>query len=723
MLTIRRIRNLRGPNIWSDYPSLELLLDLGELKDRASDEIPGFNDRLRSWLPSLIEHRCSVGERGGFFQRLERGTYMAHILEHVSLELQTLAGTPVGFGRARETDEDGVYHVAIEYEEEEVGRACIETARRLLLAAVAGDAFPITEELDRLQELCYDIRLGPSTGAIARAARSRRIPVQRLNRDSLLQLGHGARHRRVWTAETDRTSAIAESIAQDKELTRSLLQAVGVPVPKGQAVDDADDAWRVAEEIGAPVVIKPRYGNHGRGVTTNLVSRDQVIRAYDAASEESSRIVCERYITGDDHRVLVIGDRMVAAALREPAQVEGDGHSSIRQLVEEVNRDPRRSDGHATVLSFIKIDAIADTVLDEQGYTPDSVPPAGTRVLLRRNGNLSTGGTATDVTDRVHPAVAAAAVAAARVVGLDIAGVDILASDISVPLEEQGGAIVEVNAGPGLRMHLEPSAGKARPVGEAVIDLLFGPGDDGRIPLVAVTGGESRPLAAKLTAAILESSEKRTGLAGPAGIHAAGRRIASSRRSGWEAARSLILNPDIEAAVLEIPAGEILENGLPFDRCHVGVVTDIGDGVEELGGDIDDLERLVRIERCVVEAVARPGVLALPGKAVLNADDPAVVEMAGRSRGPVIWFTADPDSEIVQRHRETGGRAVIEIDGRLVLAEGAEEKGTLALPPSILAQTSEAAARAARAATAAAWALDLPLPAIATALDVLPENG
>lgn len=666
-MEFRKILALRGPNYWANFPVLEAWVDLGLLKDSPSDELPGFNERLMAWLPTMVEHRCSVGERGGFFERLRRGTYQAHILEHVTLELQSLAGCTVGFGRAREMSEEGVYKVAIEFEEEQFARACLHAGRELCLAAVHDLPFDVDAEVRRLRSLYHQEKLGPSTGAIVAAARDRGIPYRRLNKDSLVLLGHGYRQQRINTAETQQTGAIAESIAQDKELTRDLLRQIGVPVPEGRSVSDADDAWEAAQEIGGAVVVKPRYGNHGRGVTTNLSTREQVIAAYNHALEETSNIVVERFAPGADYRLLVIGGKLVAAARREPAQVVGDGVRTIAQLVDEVNRDARRGDDHATVLSKIVLDAIALGTIAEQGYQTDSVPPRGTVVVIRRNANLSTGGTATDVTDLVHPEVAARAIEAAQVIGLDIAGVDIVTLDISRPLDEQGAVVVEVNAGPGLRMHLEPSAGQPRPVGQAIVDMIFPPGDNGRIPIMAITGVNGKTTTTRLLAHMMRMSGNLVGMTCTEGIYIDGRRIETGDCSGPRSAKAILLNPKVTAAVLETARGGILREGLGFDLCDVGIVTNIGEG-DHLGlNDIETIEKLARVKKTVIDVVAPWGT------GVLKADDPLTAEMASSCKGSVIFFCREPDHEVVLAHRAKGGKAVIVRDGMIVLADGPNE--------------------------------------------------
>ncbi len=712
-MQILKVNKLRGPNIWANSPVLEAWVDLEELKDTSSEMIPGFNERLMAWLPSLVEHRCSVGERGGFFVRLERGTYMAHILEHVALELQSLAGTPVGFGRARETNVDGIYKVAVAFREEKLGLACIDKGFELILAAVHDSPFDVEAEVSKLRDFAHDVCLGPSTKAIVDAAKARGIPWRRLNESSLVQLGYGHNQRRICTAEADSTSAIAESIAQDKDLTRMLLKTIGVPTPEGRPVESAEDAWEAAEDIGLPVVVKPQYGNHGRGVATNLQDRQQVEAAYLAAREEGSSIICERHAPGDDYRVLVIGGKMVAAARREPAHVFGDGQSTVQQLIDVVNKDPRRSDGHSTSLSFIKIDAVALGVLLEQGLTPDVIAPLGKKVLIRRNANLSTGGTAADVTDLVHPDVARQCVEAARVIGLDIAGVDVVAQDITQPLQGQRGVIVEVNAGPGLRMHIEPSSGLPRPVGQAIIDMMYPENNNGRVPIVSVTGVNGKTTTTRLIAHLVACSGKKVGMTCTDGIYIAGRRIDSGDCSGPQSARAVLMNPSVEAAVLETARGGILREGLGFDSCDVGVVTNIGEG-DHLGlADIETIEQLAKVKRCIIEAVHKNGF------GVLKANDPLTAEMAEKCKGAVVFFALDGDDPVLMAHRAKGGRGAFVRDNAVMLAEGNTDFVLLSLDRVPLTHNGRIGFQVENvlAAASACWALGMPCEQIRLGLE------
>ncbi len=712
-LTFRKINILRGPNVWANFPVIEVLVDLAELRDTSSEMIGGFNERLKSWLPTMIEHRCSVGERGGFFQRLDRGTYMAHILEHVTLELQNLAGNEVGFGRARELDEDGVYRVAIEYHNETVGVAAVEAGRRVVLAAVNDTAIDIQAEVAHLRDLIHEHCLGPSTQGIVSAAKERGIPSIRLNDGSFVQLGYGSRQRRIWTAETDRTSAIAETIAQDKNLTRKLLQTIGIPVPAGQLVSSREEAWEIAQDIGLPVVVKPQYGNHGRGVTTNLYTQQEVETAFENAYLEESTVMVEKYLEGSDYRMLVIGNRLVAAASRQPAQVVGDGISTIRQLVDQVNQDPRRSDGHSTVMSHIPLDEVSVAVLAQQNYTVDSVPEAQQIVYIRRNANLSSGGTATDVTEQVHPQVAARVVEAAQMIGLDIAGIDVVAKDISIPLEDQNAGIVEVNAGPGLRMHIQPSEGKAQPVCEAIVNMLFPQGNPGRIPIIAVTGVNGKTTVTRLIAHIVHLSGKRIGMTSTDGVYLNGRRVDDGDCSGPKSARRVLMNPNIDAAILETARGGMIREGLAFDLCDVGVVTNIGEG-DHLGmNHINTIEQLAKVKRCIVDVVTPTGT------AVLNAEDPMVAAMAQHCKGNVMYFAHKPEHPLVLSALAENQRAVFTRDGAIVAAHGRSE--FVVLPCDRIPLTHNGKIKFqienVMAAVGAVWAMGVPVEVIRAGLE------
>jgi len=694
-MEIRKIAVLRGPNIWAWVQVLEAVVDLKEFKDSPSDSLPGFNERLMAWMPSMIEHRCSIGERGGFFERLRRGTYQGHILEHVTIELQRLAGCDVGLGKARETPEEGVYKVVIEFEEESVGRAALEVAHRLCLAAIHNQPFDVATEVKRLRDMADDVCLGPSTRAIVSAAEARDIPVRRLNSGSLVQLGWGARQRRILTAETDRTSAIAESIAHDKDLTRQLLRSVGVPTPEGRGVSSVEDAWEAAEDLGLPVVVKPRGGNHGRGVFTNVNTREEVAAAYEFIEKNEGAVVVEQFAPGVEHRLLVVDGRVVAASRGGPAVVIGDGHHDIARLIDEqINSDPRRGEDCSSLLYTLELDAVTLLLLEQQGYTAQSVPPAGVKVLIRRHGNLDT-----DVTERIHPEVAARAIEAAQVVGLDIAGLDIVAEDISRPLEEQRGAVVEVNAGPGLQVHVQPTQGSPRPVGEAIISAMFPPGENGRIPLAAISGTRGKTTTAMLLARMLARGGVNVGIATSSGVYRNSDRLRSGDFAGWEGAQSLLLNPAVERAVCEVSARSVLEEGLGFDSCDIGLVTGVGEPDRQGLPESITTEQIVQLIRAIVESVPENGF------GILNADDPQTVEMAEKCRGSVIYFGRKIAGAPIADHRQSGGRVAYWEAGKLTLAEGTQTWLECPFIPAGAGEQADLQITDALAAAAAAWAM------------------
>jgi cyanophycin synthetase len=709
-MEVQRIRVLSGPNIWAYRPVLEIWLDIGEFETRPSNEIPGFTERLAAAIPTLWEHRCSEGRPGGFFERLRTGTYMGHIVEHIVLELQALAGLDVGFGRTRGTGRTGEYRVVVDYKDDEAGKLAVDLALRLVDAIVADppQSLDLKPEIEAIRMVAEDNMLGPSTLAIVDAAKRRGIPVMRVTeRRSLVQLGQGTHARWIQASETSKTPNLSVEIAQDKELTKELLGRVGVPVPEGRVIETIEEAWPAAEWVGLPVVVKPKDGNQGKAVSVNLQTEEQVLAAAALAFEYDSQVIVERFLPGQDFRLLVVNDRLIAAAQRRPAMVVGDGMHNIRDLVTMLNEDPRRGHGHGSSLTRIRMDEAARLTLTKQGFDWESVPGAGQEVLLRDNSNLSTGGTATDVTDDVHPDNAAIAVLAARTLGLDIAGVDVVCRSIRRPLAEQAGGIVEVNAAPGLRMHIAPSEGKPRQVGEAIVDMLFDDGRPYRIPIVAITGTNGKTTVTRMIAGIFATMHKYVGMTTTDGIYFNGTLRVKGDCSGPRSAQAVLQHPDVDVAVLETARGGILRNGLGWDQCQVAVVTNVSN--DHLGLDgIDSPEALARVKQVPVESVAKDGY------AVLNAEDRLVAAMAEASTGGVIFFGVNPQGRVLSRHLAAGGRAVFLRGDMITLAEGSQETALLRtgeIPATynglIPFQVSNSLA-----AAAAAWGAGCPLDAI-----------
>jgi cyanophycin synthetase len=710
-------RHLRGPNMWSYNPALEVLIDIGDLEDYPSDLIPGFYDRLCKCLPSLHEHRCSYGEPGGFLKRVEEGTWPGHILEHLTIELQNLAGIAGGFGRARDGGRRGVYKVIVSATEEAVTFQAFQFARDLLLTLIKdnGDAIAQREQiLEALRELSDDLCLGPSTACIVNAATVREIPYIRLSSGNLVQLGYGSKQRRIWTAETDQTSAIAETISRDKDLTKSLLASAGVPTPEGRTVTSPDDAWEAAQDIGLPVVVKPIDGNHGRGVFINLYTQQEIVAAYAVAINEGSEVLVERHIIGDEHRLLVVGNKVVAAAKGETVWITGDGKHTVLELIQiQINSDPRRGTTEECPLNPVRIDSAVELELARQKLTGESIPGIDQKVLIQSNGNV-----AFDVTDLVHPEVAHQVALAARVVGLEIAGIDLVAQDISKPLESQNAAIVEVNAGPGLLMHLKPASGTPQPVGEEIANHLFPPGYDFRIPIVGISGNSGRTIVAEMVAHFTRLTNVHVGLSTNNGLYFGSRTIKQTSPSHWENARRTLQNRAIEVAVLENDNASLLLEGLAYDQCQVGVVLNIDPLKLFPEHNISDEDQLFNVVRTQVDVV-------LPsGTSVLNADDPMIVKMAELSKGEVMYFSQDPASPVITAHQEKDGRSVIVSPSVITLKQGKLDKLVIPIPSAIQQSPLDWTPHLSLAAAiGAAWALDIPFNVIEAGVETFVSNS
>jgi cyanophycin synthetase len=668
-MNIRAIRTLEGPNVYLYRPVLVMELDLEDLADRETREFPEFNERLLELLPGLREHVCGTGKAGGLLERLDGGTYFGHVIEHVALELSQPAGAPVNFGKTRVTGNPSVYNIIVEYTSAPVMRMLLEMAVDVVGRLARNE--PVTDLDHRLAEarrLLERTQLGPSTDAIVASAVSRGIPATRLNDDSLVQLGYGEHRRLIEATVASTTSSIAVEIASDKQLTREFLGRAFLPVPSGGVAHTEEEAVRLFDEIGGAVAVKPLKGNQGRAVTLEVRTRSALLTAFKDAVGVSGAAVVEEMFEGRDYRVLIIGGGMAAASEREPAQVAGDGVATVEQLVEQTNRDPRRGDAHEKPLTRISIDACALEVLDAQGLGPGDVPAAGRRVLLRRTANLSTGGTARDVTDLVHPDVAAMCERAARVIGLDICGVDLIMPDIGKPMPRTRAGIVEVNAGPGIRMHHHPSHGSARDVGAGIVDMLFPAGSNGRIPIVAITGTNGKTTVARMLAHAFAAAGKATGLTTTDGVYVRRVAVACGDMTGPRSAKAVLADPGVEVAVLETARGGIVRGGLGYDWSDVAVVTNIQ--ADHIGQDgIKSVEDLVHIKSLVPERVREGGTI------VLNADDEGTAALADADRiqripRQIVFFSLQSRNQRVQRHVEAGGTAYFPRNGWIVEARG-----------------------------------------------------
>ncbi|HEU0116301.1 MAG TPA: cyanophycin synthetase [Thermomicrobiales bacterium] len=727
MLEIRKTTVYRGPNIWARMPAIQLVVDIGELEDRPTNKIPGFYEHLTELLPSLYDHNCSVGKPGGFLQRMREGTWMGHVLEHVALEVQNLAGAEVTRGKTRGAGERGLYHVVYQYEQEDVGLAAGQLALRLLNHLIYGAEpdFDFVRELENgVIRVAERLAYGPSTGAIVAEAERREIPVMRLDPlRSLVQLGHGCRQKRVWATVTSATANIAVDIAGNKELTNRMLHEVGIPVPRSLVVRDVEEAVAAARRIGYPVVLKPLDGNHGRGVMIDLADEAAVRDAFPIADRESRAgpVVVESFIKGKDYRILVVNNQVVAVAERVPAHVVGDGAHTVAALIDLTNADPRRGVGHEKILTRIHVDTQTRDLLAKQALTPESVPADGRFVQLKLTGNMSTGGTSIDRTDDIHPDNVEIARQAAMVVGLDVAGIDFITSDIAVSVRETRGAIVEVNAGPGFRMHTHPTEGHPRHVGRAVIDMLFPPGSPSRVPIVAVTGTNGKTTTVRMIAHIMKQAGKVVGMTTTDGIYIDGTQIAAGDMSGPTSAQMVLKNPVINYAVLETARGGILRSGLGFDRCDVAVVTNVAGDHLGLHG-VNTLAELARVKAVVPQAAFSDGA------SVLNADNPWTVEMARTARGEIIFFSMDEDNPVIRDHLRERGKAVVLRSTRhgemITLIEHRRDTSLLLVEqiPATLNGRVRANVANALAAAAAAFAQDVQLEHIRHGLRTFTSN-
>ena len=664
-MKIIEIRAMRGPNYWSvRRPKLiQMKLDLEDLEELPTNKIPGFKEKLEKLIPSLYTHRCSELVEGGFFKRVEEGTWMGHVIEHIALELQTLAGMDTGFGRTRGTGKHGEYFVVFDYIEEEAGIMAAKFSVKIIEQLLSGEETDLENYIQQLRVIREETRLGPSTGCIVDEAIKRGIPYIRLNKHSLVQLGYGINQKRIRATIAGTTSCIAVDIAGDKEDTKNLLEAAQIPVPSGRIIRDEQELKTAIEIVGYPCVIKPLNGNHGKGATTNINDFEHALKALEAAQVYGRNVICEKFISGFDFRMLVINYKFVCAALRTPASVTGDGEHTVQWLIDEANKDPRRGYGHEKVLTQIKVDSFTEKMLSEKGYTLNSIPRKGELVLLKPTANLSTGGTSTDVTDEVHPSNIFMAERIAKIIGLDICGIDVMAPNLKLPVKESGGAVLEVNAAPGFRMHIEPSEGIGRNVAEPVIDMLFPKGSSGRIPIIAITGTNGKTTTTRITAHIAKSAGYKVGYTTSDGVYIQNQMMMKGDCTGPVSANFVLKDPTVDFAVLECARGGLLKNGLAFDKCDIAIVTNISADHMGLGG-IDSIEQMAKVKAVVPETVVKHGY------AILNADDDLVYNMRKSLECNIAFFSMDENNPRILRHCKKGGLAAVYENGFITIMKG-----------------------------------------------------
>ncbi|MEO6134338.1 MAG: cyanophycin synthetase [Ginsengibacter sp.] len=664
-MKIVNIKVLRGPNYWSvRRPKLiQMTLDLEEMEQFPTNKIDGFKEKLEAILPSLYEHRCSEDAPGGFLLRVAEGTWMGHVIEHIALELQTLAGMDMGFGRTRGTGKEGEYFVVFDYMEEEAGVFAAKSAYNLVNHLLNGTEYDLGKDIHEMRVIRENTRLGPSTGSIVEEAVKRGIPFIRLNKQSLVQLGYGVHQKRIRATIASTTSCIAVDIAGDKEETKNLLAAAEIPVPKGVIIYMDDTVDTAIAAVGYPMVFKPLNGNHGRGATTNITTREQAETALQGAREHGRHVICEKYITGFDFRILVINNKFICAALRTPAAVTGDGKNTIQWLIDTTNEDPRRGYGHEKVLTQIKVDGYTHKMLDDNGYTLETIPAKGELVLVKPTANLSTGGTSTDVTDEVHPINIFMAERISKIIGLDICGIDVMACDLKSPLFENGGAVLEVNAAPGFRMHIEPSEGLPRNAAEPVVDMLFPKGSDGRIPIIAVTGTNGKTTTTRLTAHIAKIAGKKVGYTTSDGVYIQNQLMMKGDCTGPVSSQFVLKDPTVDFAVLECARGGILKSGLAFNHCEVAIITNVAEDHMGLGG-INTIDQMAKLKAVVAETVFRRGCV------VLNADDDLVYEMKKGLDCKIALFSMDENNKRIIKHSKEGGLSAVFENGYVTILKG-----------------------------------------------------